>query len=335
MMPPSAPASPRHRRRFGVAVIATLGLFLLVAVAVAQTGGRQSASLAFEQKLPARGTGVSLAIDYVNPEDRDAKPFAVEKVVTVLPDGSQIDTSVPARCGASDAELIAQGAAACPAGSRVGGGEVSLDTGITGPARIVENDVTLLNNRDELILLLQSESEPSTRAVSRGRLDGATLTTEVPPIPGGPPDGFTAIKGVRLEVNRVSAGTGDNRRSYLTTPASCPPDGNWTTAITFTYRDAVSETVSSNSPCVTARKPVAGRAPSTVVAAPSPKSSGGGAEEILPRGGIDAGARAPAVEPSKHAGSRPGALGAVIVVVVGLAACCIRRQCKARHLAHS
>ena len=36
-------------------------------------------------------------IDYVNPDDRDAKPPAVRRVVEVLASGSRIDTSVPER----------------------------------------------------------------------------------------------------------------------------------------------------------------------------------------------------------------------------------------------
>ncbi len=53
-----------------------------------------------------------------------------------------------------------EGAGACPRGSRVGGGRIVLDTGFEGPIRMVRNDVVLLNNRDELIFLTETTSEP-------------------------------------------------------------------------------------------------------------------------------------------------------------------------------
>jgi hypothetical protein len=218
---------------------------------IGQTGSRQSASNVFDQQLPAHSTGTRLAIDYVNPDDPQAKPRAVKRVVIALAPGTTIDTSVPARCGASDLELMANGAAACPAGSRVGGGEIDLDTGLPGPARVLQNDVILLNNTGELILLLESKSDPSSRVVARSVVNGATITSDVAAVPGGPPDGFTAIKRVRLTTEaRSTAG-----RSYVATPASCPRSHVWTNTLTFTYRDDVSQTVRSASPCRSSRRP--------------------------------------------------------------------------------
>ena len=216
-------------------------------LAHAQTGSRQAATLAFEQERPAHTTGVRLAIDYVDPSDPTAKPPAVQKTVITLAPGTTIDTSVPALCQASNGELIASGPGACAAASRVGGGEIDLDSGAPGPARTLEFNVSILNNEGELILLLESKGEPRTRIVARGVVDGATITTEVSPVPGGPPDGFTAIKRVRLSLDPISA----DGRSYVATPDSCPDEGSWTSTIAFTYRaDGVSQTVATPSPCV-------------------------------------------------------------------------------------
>lgn len=221
-------------------------------LAVGQTGPRQTATLAFEQDRPGRATAVGLSIDYVNPSDPAAKPHAVQKVVLSFASGTTIDTSVPALCQASNAELMANGPGACPAASRVGGGELDLDSGAPDPARILPFAVTMLNNRGELILLLESKADPRTRIVARGVIDGATITTEVSPVPGGPPDGFTAIKRVRLRVDSISAGG----RSYVATPGSCPSERVWTSTVAFTYRaDGVSQTVSSSSPCADATPP--------------------------------------------------------------------------------
>jgi hypothetical protein len=241
----------RAARRLWLPVLAA---FLAggVSQALAHEGTRQIAASPFEERRPATSTGVRLAIDYVNPDDPNAKPPAVQKVVIAYAPGTTIDTSVPEQCDASNGELTAQGPAACPPASIVGGGEIDLDTGIPGPGRIAQNDVTLINNRDELILLLESRSEPRSRVVARAVVQGGTITSEVAPVPGGPPDGFTAIKRVRLTADARSAGQGAGRRNYVTTPASCPAGGAWTNTVTFTYRDGVTQTARSSSPCVPA-----------------------------------------------------------------------------------
>jgi hypothetical protein len=237
----SADRDPRGVHRLRTAALAVLVLASLPAAAGAQSDSRQSATLLFTESRPGESSGVRLAIDYVNPSNPESKPPAVQKVVTRLQPGATMDTSAPARCEASDAVLIANGASACPAASKVGGGEVDVDTGLPGPGRILQNDLIVLNNKDELILLLERKTDPRTRSVVRGKVEGTAITSEVPPIPGGPPDGFAAVKRVRLSLDRQSG--------YVTTPRQCPASGSWTNTATFTYRDGVSQTVSNPSPC--------------------------------------------------------------------------------------
>jgi hypothetical protein len=229
-------------------------LFLAAAApAAAQSGSRQSATFAFGETHPGRPTSLRLAIDYVNPADPAAKPPAVQTVLESVAPGARIDTSVPAVCAASDGELMTGGADVCPPGSRVGGGELDLDTGVPGPGRIVPNRVTLLNNTGELILLV--EQEGGSRAVARARIDGRTFVAQAPPIPGGPPDGFTAIKRVRVMIDAVTAGG----RGYITTPDTCPATGRWQNRLVFTYRDGQTQTVEPTSACTAA--PAAAPAP--------------------------------------------------------------------------
>lgn len=209
---------------------------------------RQTFALTFTTERPAAPTGFSEAIDYVNPDDPAGKPPAAQRIVVRLADGTLVDTSAPQQCEAPDPALIAQGAGACPPGSVVGGGEVDLDTGLLGPARIIRSDVTLLNNEGEVIFLFE-QRDNGTRVVSRAKVEGSSFTTEVPPIPGGPPDGFTAIDRVALEVDAVSRSRGQSTASYITTPRSCPEGGGWIHTGTFAYRDGVTQVVEGASPC--------------------------------------------------------------------------------------
>ena len=228
-------------------LLLTTALGLSALASAAQPGDRQTINFSFDQTRPGSPTAVRLDIDYVNPDDPNAKPPAVQTVIEHLAPGSRIDTSVPERCGASNSELMEEGASACPPRSRVGEGTVTLDTGFPGPTRLIETEVIEFNNKDEIILLFESSG---VRIVSRAAIEnGRTIVTQAPPIPGGPPDGFTAIKQVRLSLERITTGNGTDLRSYITTPPSCPPGRSWANEIKFTYRDGQLQTATTRNPC--------------------------------------------------------------------------------------
>jgi hypothetical protein len=74
------------------------------------------------------------------------------------------DTSVPKRCTASDLQLAIVGSAACPPGSRLGGG-----TSVTAFAGRFKSRLRLdvFNNANEQIILARS---PLLATVARGRI---------------------------------------------------------------------------------------------------------------------------------------------------------------------
>src|SRR5688500_15737751 len=159
-----------------LSVVVAVASIVVVGVAVAQSGNRQTIDFGYVgQEQPGGSTGIFLKINYVNPDDPEAKPYAVQTVVEKLADGTRFDTTVPEQCTASDPQLMAEGPAARPEGSVVGGGGAALDTGSPGPGRIAAQKVTQFNNQDELILLFEGESPP-TRAVSRAPIEGTTIT---------------------------------------------------------------------------------------------------------------------------------------------------------------
>ena len=228
-------------------------LALTVAPAAAQGAVRQTASADFTSEAVSEPTGLDLAIDYLpGGPDADSKPWAVKKVVTRLPEGTRIDSAAVPRCTASDLILMLRGPSACPAGSVIGGGRLSVDTGILdldvgepGPLRNIVFDVSLLNNTGQQIFVLRPISPvslPTPFIVTRATVTGRTITSTVPPIPGlPPPDAFTAIKRVRLAINHRDS-------DYLTTPDTC--SGTWTSKLAFTYSDGITQHVSSTDSCV-------------------------------------------------------------------------------------
>jgi RTX calcium-binding nonapeptide repeat (4 copies) len=271
----------------------TLGLVACCAVmapaASAQGGSRQDATLTFTDNRPGEPTGLVLSIDYVNPDDTSAKPPAVRRVVTELAAGARYDTGAPELCTASDPELMAAGASACPEGSVVGQGVITIDTGFPGPNRIVTSDTTFLNNTDELIFL-NTERQSGGRVVVRSEVGERTVTSESPPLPGTPPDGG-AIDTVFVEDFAISRAVAGVARNYITTPERCPPRGFWVNAVHFTYFDGVSQTVETRSPCDPGKgagPPSCKGRPATVVASPGSRTAGTpGDDVILGTGGRD------------------------------------------------
>jgi hypothetical protein len=207
---------------------------------------RQSSTYTLSESGAGVGTSERFVFDYRNPDDPDAKPPAVRRVVTVLPRGARYDTGAPEQCTANDAELMAQGAAACPAGSAIGGGVVTVDTGAPGEGRIVTADVEFFNNADEFIYV-NTVRDTQARTIIRAAVDRRRTITDAGMLPGTPPDGG-AIDTVDLTVENVSAG----ERNYITTPPVCrgrKADPHWTTRVRFTYGDGVTQTVPTHTPC--------------------------------------------------------------------------------------
>lgn len=212
--------------------------------------------MVFSEKPTSTPTGATVKIRYRDPANGAGKPRTVQRIVTAFAPGTRIDTTVPASCAADDARLMSDGVGACPARSLVGRGTVTLDTGVEG-ARFVENELALLNRAGELIMLTSVRgASPPARAVVRGKIVSNTIVSEIPPFPGGGPDGLTAIRDADFRISHITDRVEGRTRAYLRTPAACPSTRRFANAFTFNYRDGVTQAVSSPSPCTTRdRKP--------------------------------------------------------------------------------
>ena len=233
----------------GMAAAAAL-VTLMAGAPEAGAQSRQAFAGTFTTQQPSASSGYRLSIDYFDPQRPGGKPYAVERIVQRLHPGTQIDTSVPPRCEASDQQLVSQGEGACPPATRVGGGRLDADTGMAaGPVpRVIESRVAFFNAEDELILFTESTNagDPPIRTSGRVKVGPATFTSTVPPVPGTPPpDPFLAVKRVRVTLDAVTRDVDGRRRAFITTPAVCPPARRWLAEADFTYRDGVTQTAAS------------------------------------------------------------------------------------------
>jgi hypothetical protein len=226
----------------------------VVCIALAAQGGGAVAAgprqvgtgVTFGTGSPKSVTGVDFQIHWQDPNDpQNGKPHSVTQVVLHYAPGTRIDTSVPVHCTASDAEIMAQGASACPAASRLGGGLLTTDNGSPGQTRYVLNTVTVFSNGADLIFLLETQ-DPPTRLVAHSKVQGSTVTTDVPPTPGlPPPDPSNALRDETLHFPPYVR----HGKPYTTTPATCPRSGHWTNTLVIAYQDGVTQRLASRSPC--------------------------------------------------------------------------------------
>jgi hypothetical protein len=199
--------------------------------------------------VPGAPTGFTYTGRYHAAGDPSARPPYMRRMISYNPDGRRFDTSVPERCTASDIELAARGAEACPAGSRLGSGRT--ETAFMGGAPMTV-DLDMFNNTDEQVIVARS---PFVATVARGRIhpDGSvefaspTCWPTVGPI-GCPVDSVLQIAS-EMNAPAYTRTDGGVTRSWMTTPAKCPKSGRWHTPIRWWWADGSVDTAVIAHPC--------------------------------------------------------------------------------------
>jgi hypothetical protein len=234
--------------RLGTGIAVALALIAGTAAYGATTGtdSRSELAVGFSTAAPARVTGVSFHVLYKQPEDPAAKPPPLTSATFALPLGSTIDNTAVPQCEATDDEFQARGRDACPAASKVGEGTLAVMTG--SPTDPTEFDSTAFNGKGEIVELVTVKGTNTTAGLDRLKIEGSTLTANPPALPGGPPDGRTAVREIKLTL----AARADARRPYVTSPGLCVPAEGWRSRGTFAFADGGTSTVVSSTPCTPA-----------------------------------------------------------------------------------
>ena len=232
-------------------IVAVALLALGAAPAHADSGRLADFSQAFTTKDPGSPTGLTVHVVFRKAGDPSGKPPALRSAVIRGPDGLRFDTSAVPECTASDEELRARGADACPQDSLLTVGSFSSISGFGPPLDPFLGDDYVFDGRDQLIEVITFKDNKASPAFDRLTISGATLTAHPPMAPGGPPDGEMAVKSLDFAIPARTA----RGKSLITTPAACPAGGQWTTTATFGFGDGSSDTVSSRAPCVAAGVP--------------------------------------------------------------------------------
>lgn len=225
-----------------------------VATAVALSAGaglvwagetdRGGFELELSTRTPGAPTGLRFHVLYKNPDDPEAKPSPVTGAIFELPAGLRIDNDALPKCTASDEDFRARGRAACPAETHVGAGKLTAMTGAPG-ADPVKTDVEAYNGDGELIEVVFFEGTDTVAGMDRLTIEEGRLVAHPPSTPGGPPDGRTAVREIRLQ---LPARAGAGGRQYMTAPPECST-GKWIARAHYEFEDGGKTTVTSESPC--------------------------------------------------------------------------------------
>jgi hypothetical protein len=235
-------------------VAAASGTWTASALAEPVSGPHETIDQQFTTTRPNAPTGFSFEGTYHAAGDPSGYPPYMRRMVSHTP-GLRFDTSVPEQCTASDLELAAFGAAACPAGSRLGGGTTT--TAFLGrfPSTV---EVDFFNNANEQIILAHS---PFLATVARGQIhpDGSvefaspTCYPSVEP-PGCPVDTVLQLHS-HIIVPPYTTTSEGVVRSWLTTPPKCPSSRYWQTTFRLEWADGSVDTVVARHPCTRSRSP--------------------------------------------------------------------------------
>jgi hypothetical protein len=181
---------------------------------------------------------------YRDEHDPHARPQPIRNLHVDLPHGTRIDESTVPVCDVDEDDIRARGTDACPRATLMAKGTLVARTGALAADPFV-GDVHFFHGPGHWIEMVTARGSTSVVGYDRFHIEGRRLRASPPVVPGGPPDGETAIREVVYTMEpRIAGG-----RSFFTTPPACPADGRWVTRGSFTFADGIADPAEAVSRC--------------------------------------------------------------------------------------
>jgi hypothetical protein len=196
----------------------------------------------YSSQAPGTPAGLDALATWSDAGEPGAKPKEIEKIKVVMNPGSRLDTGALPACKASDEDVQVKAVRACPAKTILG--EVRGQGVYAGGGAPFNTLATLFNARRQIIVVVTLDDRKGrllTNFRDDVRRSSITINLKIG-------KGISLIR-FQAHVPRHVRKQGRKRKSYFTTPASCPPSGAWTTTVIFSYRDGSSDQHTAASPC--------------------------------------------------------------------------------------
>ena len=252
-------------RKLVAAVLLALLSVALTAVAFAASGTSgttvQQYEQTYSQKRANRSTGTTLATSSTDEQNpRNKQPKRMTNFDITFPQGSRIDSNAAPQCRASENDFAAEQNPddACPRGSKVGTGAVTMRAPFNGSPDVT--GAVYAYNANKGLILLVSAPRANQTLLLRPKFRGRRLLTTMPVtcFPTTRPDNGcrdntgvpqeVILTNLQLRIRPVSSGRGSRRRTLFTTPRTCP-SGGWTFEADITYADGTRLNIPTKSSC--------------------------------------------------------------------------------------
>lgn len=247
-----------HRKALSC-ILATALTAAAGATAVAQDGGeikKPNFEAQYSSKRPNTATGIRLDTSS-NTDPETARRNPLRQFIVSLPAGSKSNYRAADVCTATDEQIQADPAGACPSGSKIGTGEGEVS--VAGVANPLILDVQAFNAKAGPIFALTAPAAQNRTSVIRSRLKGTKLTAKLEPNCVDPaatscPGQEILLTRFEIDIESISKRSGRRRIAWLTTPPQCPRGGEFKFKGTFVYDDGTKQSVNSTSDCVRRRR---------------------------------------------------------------------------------
>jgi hypothetical protein len=241
-------------RKLLIGALAGVVVLAVAAVAMATT------TTTFSQKYTSKKTNTSVGTSFAttSTEDQNAEknhqPKSTRQFNITFPAGSKVDYTAAPVCKNLDESANDP----CPKNTKIGSGHAQVILPFPGFATI-NADVTAYNRKNGLFLYVLAPGQAPV--VLKPVFKGLTLKTTTPPncvastnqnghcVNNDGSEGVEAVLSeFDLKTKAVTKGKGKKKKTYLTTPKSCPK-GGWIFKAEITYDDGSKVKPESASPC--------------------------------------------------------------------------------------
>jgi hypothetical protein len=224
------------------------GVLVVVGAATAAVAfaSSQATTFTFKQSTHAEGapTGIAFKVEFGDPDAPNGLPSGLKNFKITMHKGAKIDPAAATQCKVTPEKLMSDGAAACPASSRIGKGKATATNGsvVVTVDGFIYNEKVGGKNAFLFLFLINNAYAAAFDAPVKGNTISATGLTGA--IPGG-----LLVTKFSGTIDKHSKGRGKKKHNLITAPPVCPKSKKWTNKASFVFVDGAKDTATSTSPC--------------------------------------------------------------------------------------
>jgi hypothetical protein len=230
-------------RKLALCIVLAIAGTICAAVAIAAP---EATTFSFKQSAHSTksSTGIAFAVEFGDPAVPTGVPSGLKSFKITMPKGAKFDAAGAAQCKTTPDDLMAKGAAACPAASRVGTGKATATNGtaVVDVTGYIFNEKVKGKNAFLFLFLINN----GYAAAFDAPIKGGTLSASG--LNGAIPGGLIVTK-FSGSIAKHSKGRGKKKHNLITTPSSCPKSRKWTNKATWTFVDGSKDSSTSTSAC--------------------------------------------------------------------------------------